>query len=124
MPGVSQTNIMTSARFGIRFIAYLLDVIPIVVGIAAVSWFFLGFDETWEAYRGNRGDISLRNAIGFGMAPSCFGLFIARSAKPHPYKDRLARQSSDSRLSMPMATSCPLRGPSEETRPRSYHTFP
>ena len=38
------------AGFGVRLIAYLFDVLPITLVVAAVFYFFLGFDDTLHRY--------------------------------------------------------------------------
>jgi uncharacterized RDD family membrane protein YckC len=51
---------MTPAGFWRRAAAYLLDVLPIVLVIAAGFYVFLGFDETWRAYRAEPRDFQAR----------------------------------------------------------------
>lgn len=48
------------AGFGARLLAYLIDVLPITLAIAAFYYLFLGFDETFQRYSTARGDINAR----------------------------------------------------------------
>ncbi|MEM9327713.1 MAG: RDD family protein [Bacteroidota bacterium] len=43
-----------------RFWAYLIDVIPIVILLTVIAWFFFGFDETVRQYLENRNDVLAR----------------------------------------------------------------
>lgn len=43
-----------------RFLAYLIDILPIGALVAFVFYAFLGFDETLEAYLSQKGDIKIR----------------------------------------------------------------
>ena len=52
-----------SAGFGVRLLAYLIDVLPIILATSAVFYFFLGFDETFQRYSNARGDIEARAAF-------------------------------------------------------------
>lgn len=40
---------------GKRFLAYLIDILPITIALICVYYFFLGFDDIWFKYI-NRGD--------------------------------------------------------------------
>ncbi len=52
---------MPYAGFFRRTIAYLLDMIPITIGVVAVFYFFLGFDETVSRYVARQpGDLQAR----------------------------------------------------------------
>lgn len=43
------------APLGKRFMAYLIDMIPIVIVVFIISYFFFGFNVTWSSYL-NRGE--------------------------------------------------------------------
>ena len=45
---------------GKRFLAYLIDILPITILVLGIYYFFLGFDETWNAYRSPERDLSAR----------------------------------------------------------------
>lgn len=46
---MTTTRIQLASR-GNRFLAYLLDIVPIIVLVAAFFYFFLGFDQVWQEY--------------------------------------------------------------------------
>ncbi len=48
------------AGFGVRLLAYVIDVLPITLGILALFFLFLGFDETFQRYTTARGDTNAR----------------------------------------------------------------
>lgn len=48
------------AGFWRRLGAYILDVIPIVLLTAMVFYLFLGFDQTWQAYRAEARNLQAR----------------------------------------------------------------
>lgn len=51
------------AGFFARLLAYLIDVLPIVLAVAAIFYVFLGFDETLQRYLSARGDLNARAAF-------------------------------------------------------------
>ncbi len=48
------------AGFGVRLLAYLIDILPITLATGAVFYFFLGFDDTVQRYFNERDDINAR----------------------------------------------------------------
>ena len=48
------------AGFGVRLLAYLIDVLPITFAIAAFFYWFLGFDETFQRYSTAQGGVNAR----------------------------------------------------------------
>ncbi|MBN1518344.1 RDD family protein [Candidatus Sumerlaeota bacterium] len=52
---------MDNAGFGKRLIAYLIDIIPIVLASFLVAYFFLGFDEIIRVYQENKSDANARH---------------------------------------------------------------
>ncbi|CAH0528907.1 RDD family protein [Vibrio hippocampi] len=43
-----------------RLIAYIIDVIPITIFVAAYFWYFQGFDETFRLFIDNQKDMAIR----------------------------------------------------------------
>lgn len=48
---MSNTAIVAPAGFWRRLLAYLIDVLPIVLLVTLASYLFFGFDERWATYR-------------------------------------------------------------------------
>jgi len=48
---------MRRTGFWRRLEAYLIDVVPIVLGTATVFYLFLGFGQTWQAHRAEPGNL-------------------------------------------------------------------
>ena len=51
---------MESASNIKRILAYFIDMLPIVLIVGGVYYFYGGFDQTWLQYKGNHLDSSLR----------------------------------------------------------------
>ncbi len=51
---------MRYTGFWRRAAAYTIDIVPIVLLTAVVFYLFLGFDETWQAYRADSKDVEAR----------------------------------------------------------------
>ncbi|MBT9311010.1 RDD family protein [Leptothoe kymatousa] len=52
-----------TAGLGARLLAYLIDILPIILVTSAVFYLFLGFDETIQQYLNARDDINTRIAF-------------------------------------------------------------
>jgi uncharacterized RDD family membrane protein YckC len=50
------------APYGKRFLAYLIDIIIIVIIVVSVNYWFLGFDKIWSNYL-NRGEDTLPREV-------------------------------------------------------------
>ncbi|WP_298868362.1 RDD family protein [uncultured Gimesia sp.] len=51
---------MKYAGFWIRFLAYLIDIVPISVVVVMVFYHYYDFDQTWSTYRADRQNVEAR----------------------------------------------------------------
>jgi uncharacterized RDD family membrane protein YckC len=58
--GPAKVKKMNYIGVGRRFLAYLIDILPITFTLYLIAYLFLGFDEVWRHYFNNKQDLEAR----------------------------------------------------------------